>query len=199
MLKIFFSLVMALLLHGTCLAGESGGVVYQPDQILAKGTQINDVDGLFRLIVTDDGYFMGKDAYTRGNYLVQTFPMSKISVETQKDLKKTFDWINEKVIAKRARKKAKISQTKERDFQGVKALYVESIFPGKTSKGLANLTVIHSYGFAYANIVFYNKGNLYWIYYSTPETDPMLIQEPKVKEESKQKFEEFLAGISLNP
>lgn len=209
MLYRLYSVVVFLFLVGFSATGECSEIQYQPGQILAKGTKINDDKGLYRLTVTDDGYFAVKiddvlelicidsDAYRKGNYYVQTFPIGKIPVQAQKDLRKSFDWINEKVIMKRARKKAQVILVKERYFKGAKALYLESSFPGKTSKGVANLTVIHNHGFAYTNLVFFNKDHLFWVYYSLPETEVDFIPKPRITDDMKNRFEQFLEGITL--
>lgn len=175
-----------------------------------RGMQVQDEEGLYKITVIDDGYAVSKtvkdvtelvpsgtDVYKNGNYLVQTFPANGIPADIRGDLTKSFDWINQKVMMKRAKKKAQVVSDQERDFHGIKALYLESIFPGKTSKGVANLTVIQSYGFAYTNLVFYHKDHLFWVYYSRPETEVQFISKPRITDEMKEKFDKFLEGMRV--
>ncbi len=205
MKKTFYCFIFAMIFNCYSLSGYCQGL-----ESVTKGTQVQDEDGIYKITVIDDGYSISKsvkdvtelvptgtDVYKNGNFLVQIFPINSIPSDIGGDLKKSFDWINQKVIMKRAKKKAQVMLEQEREFNGLEALYIESIFPGKTSKGMANLTVIQSYGFAYTNIVFYNKGYLFWVYYSRPETEVEFIPKPRITDEMKEKFDRFLNGITL--
>lgn len=207
MRKIFFGFMLAFIFNLQPLVGYCQPAL-EPAE---KGTQVQDQDGLYQITVIDDGYSISKgvkdvtelvptgtDVYQNGNYLVQVFAVDRIPADARGDLRKSFDWINQSVMMKRAKKKVQILSDQKRDFKGIKALYVGSIFPGKTSKGAMNLTVIQSYGFAYVNLVFYDKDRLFWIYYSRPETEAEFIPKPRITGEMKEKFDKFLDGITLS-
>ncbi|UCB57582.1 MAG: hypothetical protein JSV30_03090 [Candidatus Omnitrophota bacterium] len=209
LLLLFFAVPI---LSGCGALRESIMDVYQEERAVEKGAYVMDEEGLYAFTITADDYYMERTANgvaliprnfiaaEQGNYLLQTCPIEKVPENIRGDLKKSLDWINEKVIFKKAKQKADILLIEKRKFKDKNALYIEYFIPGKVKNGAGDRPAIERMSYGYSSVIFYHKDHLYWIYHSDPydPLDESLQANPVVKENTQEAFEAFLEQVSID-
>jgi hypothetical protein len=136
----------------------------------------------------------------RGDYTVQVFPKTVIPADSWGDLEKSMKWVNANFMSARAKKKMVTIKEEKRKFQGRDALYVETFLPEVVKEGVANLTVIVSSAFEYANLVFFQGDNFYYLTYADAVNGKYYFKTkltPSVDVRVGQRLERFSEGFNV--
>lgn len=211
-------MISALFLSGCdTLMKDAIRDVHQERRAAKKGAEFISNDALYSFTVPDDNYYIEDDpdgviliprnfyVYYRGSYVIRTFLKTALPEENRTDLKRSFDWINEKVRIGKAKQKAEIIFTEDRDFRGEKALYLETFVPGILEEYKATYYDVKKCSYGYTNLIFYHKERLYWVHYSDPYSPEQTLRQStgalphKVKEETKERFKAFVDKVSIDP
>lgn len=208
--RVIYLVLFVLIFTGCGLLSESAKIMYEDSHSIQTGQVIENPLGLYRVTVPDNYLFVEHNKYNlelqrKGSivfrkYSVFVQPVNKLPDDIVDNLDGSFEWVKTK-FDRKVRQKIIVITKESREFLGNDAIYFEFFIPPKWHQGFGGITVVDNMPYGYCNILFYENGHLFWLYYGAEikasNDNYRKDVVPHIPDEIFYKFQNFLDGFAI--